>query len=468
MNEKEKSFDKENIIFYVKKMTKKSIAENQISRNELSKKKSLQEKGITLIALVVTIIILLILAGVTLNMALSQNGLFSKTQEAADKYKQAQSDEELEIEKIEYAAEGKDITKIEKISDAEEFKNFRERVNQGDNFENTLIKLSSDLDLGNEDWTPIGTADHPFTGVFNGNGYEIKNLSFGESSDKESLGLFGYNEGIIKNVGIAEGNISCKLTNENADIGFIAGKNSGIIERCYNKESGTITGGNYFGGIVGFFEKSGNVSKCYNEGDLKFYPSYTCASACGIVGGVRNNLTISLCYNKGDITVYETCHNPRACGITDNYVKVQSCYNFGDIIATDKGLENKYENADWPVAAGIVGQLDNSNLSEISNCYNIGEVKIDSRSVHLNRRGGIIGGYVTNNPKVMNNHFWINDGLKGIGDDSLKAENYNGIINGYESKEELKDIAELLGSDYKSDTNNVNDGFPILAWQEEK
>ena len=34
------------------------------------------KKGITLISLVVTIIILLILAGVTLNMVLSNNGIF--------------------------------------------------------------------------------------------------------------------------------------------------------------------------------------------------------------------------------------------------------------------------------------------------------------------------------------------------------------------------------------------------------
>ncbi len=57
------------------------------------KKQRLKEKGITLIALVVTIIILLILAGVTLNMALSEDGLFSKARNAAEKYKKAQEDE---------------------------------------------------------------------------------------------------------------------------------------------------------------------------------------------------------------------------------------------------------------------------------------------------------------------------------------------------------------------------------------
>ena len=100
MKGKERLLDKNNMTLKLEKMTISQVSESRISRNELSKKKSLQEKGITLIALVVTIIILLILAGVTLKMALSQNGLFSKTQEAADKYKQAQSDEEEMIRQI--------------------------------------------------------------------------------------------------------------------------------------------------------------------------------------------------------------------------------------------------------------------------------------------------------------------------------------------------------------------------------
>ena len=38
-------------------------------------KRNFKEKGITLVALVVTVIILLILAGVTLNIVLGDNGL---------------------------------------------------------------------------------------------------------------------------------------------------------------------------------------------------------------------------------------------------------------------------------------------------------------------------------------------------------------------------------------------------------
>ena len=76
--------------------------EIQEKEKMLNKKKveKLKEKGITLIALVVTIIILLILAGVTLNMAMSGDGLFSRARDAADKYKKAQEDEAELISEI--------------------------------------------------------------------------------------------------------------------------------------------------------------------------------------------------------------------------------------------------------------------------------------------------------------------------------------------------------------------------------
>lgn len=53
-----------------------------------------KEKGITLVALVVTIIILLILAGVALTIALSENGLFHYSQNAAATYKESATNEQ--------------------------------------------------------------------------------------------------------------------------------------------------------------------------------------------------------------------------------------------------------------------------------------------------------------------------------------------------------------------------------------
>lgn len=54
-------------------------------------------KGITLISLVITIVILLILAGITISSLTGENGLITRAKEATTEYKKAQSKEELEI-----------------------------------------------------------------------------------------------------------------------------------------------------------------------------------------------------------------------------------------------------------------------------------------------------------------------------------------------------------------------------------
>ena len=56
--------------------------------------------GITLIALVVTIIVLLILAGITISLVFSENGIIAKAKEAAEKTNQATTNEQGEINKL--------------------------------------------------------------------------------------------------------------------------------------------------------------------------------------------------------------------------------------------------------------------------------------------------------------------------------------------------------------------------------
>ena len=58
------------------------------------KKQRREEKGITLVALVVTIIVLIILAGVTLNIVLDQDGIINKARQAADDYENSQKAEQ--------------------------------------------------------------------------------------------------------------------------------------------------------------------------------------------------------------------------------------------------------------------------------------------------------------------------------------------------------------------------------------
>ena len=55
------------------------------------------EKAITLIALVVTIVILLILAGVTITMTLGQNGLFTRAREGAAAYEESEVRDDLSM-----------------------------------------------------------------------------------------------------------------------------------------------------------------------------------------------------------------------------------------------------------------------------------------------------------------------------------------------------------------------------------
>ena len=51
------------------------------------------QKGITLVALVFTIIVLLILAGVTITLTLGEKGIFKTAEKAGENYTQAQRKE---------------------------------------------------------------------------------------------------------------------------------------------------------------------------------------------------------------------------------------------------------------------------------------------------------------------------------------------------------------------------------------
>ena len=58
-----------------------------------------KNKGITLVALIVTIVLLIIIAGVAINVALGENGIFTKSKQAADTYRNAAANEIAELGK---------------------------------------------------------------------------------------------------------------------------------------------------------------------------------------------------------------------------------------------------------------------------------------------------------------------------------------------------------------------------------
>ncbi len=95
--------------------------------------------------------------------------------------------------------------------------------------------LLNNIDLGNIEWSPIGTEENPFTGILDGNGNTASGLSITKTTDGVA-GLFGYNAGTIKNLTVS-GDIDADATgseNNVAYIGGIAGYNGGTINNCYN------------------------------------------------------------------------------------------------------------------------------------------------------------------------------------------------------------------------------------------
>lgn len=65
------------------------------SKKELEKRKLLESRGITLIALVITIIVLLILAGVSIATLTGNNGILSQAQKASEETKIAEEKEQI-------------------------------------------------------------------------------------------------------------------------------------------------------------------------------------------------------------------------------------------------------------------------------------------------------------------------------------------------------------------------------------
>ena len=82
-------FNKSYIILFIEKIQKKSEKEVQRKMKTKNKRNYLKETGITLIALVVTIVVLLILAGVSINALFGDNGIIEKAKEAQNKMDQA-------------------------------------------------------------------------------------------------------------------------------------------------------------------------------------------------------------------------------------------------------------------------------------------------------------------------------------------------------------------------------------------
>lgn len=190
------------------------------------------------------------------------------------------------------------------IKDKADFMRLHDAVmhydHRGDHFLQT-----ADVDFGlADDFAGVGAGNHlrEFAGTFDGGSHRIKGLkvsSYKVSASGSLLegtynygGLFhiGAPESVIKNVII---DASCRM-NFYGQSGAVIGYTEGRVENCRNYAD--VSGQQQTAGIVGYVEKGGSVSDCYNAGTVIGAKDYT----AGIVG--QNMGSVTLCQNDADIT----------------------------------------------------------------------------------------------------------------------------------------------------------------------
>lgn len=131
------------------------------------------------------------------------------------------------------------------INTAEQLASIAKTVNSGETLLGITIKLTTDIDLKNNEWTPIGygsgsdeTYARVFCGIFDGQGHTIYNLKVtefvgGEERNLEAatgIGLFGNigNSAVVKNLILEKAKV-----NGNRFVGALVGYASqSTIENC--------------------------------------------------------------------------------------------------------------------------------------------------------------------------------------------------------------------------------------------
>ena len=229
--------------------------------------------------------------------------------------------------------------------------------------------LCADIDLSAYTGTSFNIIginwDNPFNGIFDGKGHTISNFSY-TCTDGDNIGLFGYVNGKIKNLGLINPDVDA---GEGSFVGSLAGWfKYGKITNCY-VDGGSVAGAEGVGGLVGqngFCYHAGEcgggtISNCYSTGGVAGY------SAVGGIMGMNNGGTISNCYS--DSTVL---------GATD----------VGGLLGlNDEGtISNSYSNSDVSgeeFVGGLVGL--NYYMSKVSNSYSSGSVWGDDHT------GGLAG-----------------------------------------------------------------------------
>ena len=201
------------------------------------------------------------------------------------------------------------------IDNLQDLENMRDAINDHDTdseYASAYYKLTADIEFtgygqGQKSWYPVGrnqsglylsttqTKQKAFYGVFDGDGHKISgiyidNKAFG-ANRAYTVGLFGKNDGIIKNLEV-EGTVKVA---SGMNVGLLCGSNDGIIENC--SVHGNITAAFAVGGISGY--TYGTIRNCFSD--------VVSSSSYGFITGVlmqsdssSANAAVENCYFNKD------------------------------------------------------------------------------------------------------------------------------------------------------------------------
>lgn len=239
---------------------------------------------------------------------------------------------------------------------------------------NYYFVLGDNINLMNQSWTPIANS-YSLNATFDGNGYEISNLSIKGSYG--NAGLFGQISE-VKNLGLR--NVIVNNTNSSGNTGAIAG-NCSSITNCYIAGSGSVTGSGTTGGLVGIGK---DITSCYSNINVVGKGNQT----GGLMGSIFAGATIAFSYITGNVT--SNSGNVGLFAGSDN-TTIKSSYATGSLTKNGTIINGFFQGAGGATLTSLGNSsfykntsgkyvFNGSNLSSMPYNYNTKQDIVDVRA----------------------------------------------------------------------------------------
>ena len=288
-------------------------------------------------------------------------------------------------------------------------------------------------------WTPIGTDSSKYTGTFDGNGHTISGLYI--NSTAANTGMFGRigSSAVVKNLTLADSVIRSTKNYTGAITGYI--DDAASVTNCHTKNSVQVSAAVYTGGITGYQDDTSTLTRCSNAAEV------TGANNVGGISGYnwsKSSASLTDSYNRGSVSgsnlVGGICAQIYIGGT------VSDVYNLGTVQATG--------TAGTPTAGGITGVF---RWGTIKSAYNAGIVKATAK-------GGVAGRLEASSSSRTVQNVFYSDEYEAVGNlNSCTIQNGTATAKTSDGLKAL--TSENLGGGFAADTNGINSGYPVLAWQ---